>query len=91
MDCLKCDLEILALGDKGRYFFLCLISKKCGKNFLPIFLFNVCECLFGLIIMSNTLMFGLGQLPDNYGKVYGLFNDEWHIMSTVLVTILSRF
>ena len=41
--------------------------------------------------MSNTLMFGLGQLPDNYGKVYGLVNDALHKMSMVLVMILSRF
>ena len=78
MDCLKCDLEYLPLGVKGRYFFLCLMFQKCGKKFLPIFLLSVCECLFGLIIMSNTLMFGLGQLPDNYGKVYGVFHEALH-------------
>ena len=37
-----------------------------------------CLCLFGLIIMSNTLMLGLGQLPDNYGKVYGVFHEALH-------------
>ena len=42
-------------------------------------------------IMSDTLMFGLGQLPDNYGKVFGLVNDALHTMSMVLVMILSRF
>ena len=36
-------------------------------------------------------MFGLGQLPDNYGKVFGLVNDALHTMSMVLVTILSQF
>ena len=45
--------------------------------------------------MSNTLMFGLGQLPDNYGKVYGVFHEALHynVYGSFhdSITILVRF